>query len=116
MSQRKMETPAVAETKVENKVVELTAAEPKKKNLFRRAYDGICTTVIKVKSTRGGRAVIRISKGAAIAAGLYGSFKLGQKSVTPTKVIITEGVDEEREEEEIPTADEVPETEVKEEE
>lgn len=74
------------------------ATKPEKKGLLTRAYDKANSVIIRVRSTRGGRAVIRISKGAAAALGLYGAYRLGQKSIKPTTVYIAEGIEEPAEE------------------
>ena len=73
-------------------------AETQKKGLLTRIYDGYQKVKIKMRSTKGGRAVIKITKGTAIGLGLYGTYKLGQKSVKPTTVYIESGVEESEEE------------------
>lgn len=72
---------------------------PEKKSFFTRVYDRYHKVVLDVKSTKGGRAIIRLSKGAAIALGLYGTYKLGQKSVTPVTLYIEPTEPEVQEEE-----------------
>lgn len=70
-------------------------AKTQKKGLLARTYDGYQKIIVKVKSTRGGRAVIKIGKATAIGLGLYGTYKMGQKSVKPTTIYIENGVTEE---------------------
>ena len=62
-----------------------------KKGFFQRLGDGVRKMKMTIKSTKGGRAVITISKGAAIALGLYGSYKAGQRSVKPVTVYVDSG-------------------------
>ena len=73
-----------------------------KTGFFTRIYDGAKKTVVKIKSTKGGRIVIKVLKGAGIGAGLYGAYRLGAKSVVPTTVVIESGEDQEEPEKEEP--------------
>lgn len=79
------------------------STKTEKKNIFVRAYDGGKKVLIKIKGTRGGRAMIKVGKFAVAGLGLYEAYRFGQKSVKPTTVYITEGVAEsESAEEETP--------------
>ena len=96
-------------TTTASKAKTTTASKPKpaqkpapKKGLLARAYDKACKVIVTVKSTKSGRAVIRITKGAAVGLGLYGAYRAGKKSVRPTVVTVTpieqeEPVEEEKE-------------------
>lgn len=81
------------ETPVNNveATTEATANAPaKKKALYKRAAERIQRGYIRVRSTKGGRIIIRITKAGAIGLGLYGSYKLGQRhSAAKTEVVIT---------------------------
>lgn len=103
----------VAETNEVIAAVGETTAEPAKKGIIGKVIDSTRRTYLKIRSTKGGRIVIRGSKAALIGLGLYESYKLGQKSVTPTVVTITEGVSEDAPVEE-PMAEEADENPVEE--
>lgn len=83
-------------------VVEQTpaTAPEAKKGFFQRLGDGVRKTVIRIKSTKGGRACLRIAEGTAIGLGLYGSYKAGQRSVKPITVYVDSGATEATEAEE----------------
>ena len=70
------------------------------KGFFQRLHDGVRKKVILIKSTKGGRACIRILEGTAIGLGLYRSYKAGQRSVKPITVYVDSGAAEATEAEE----------------
>lgn len=77
-------------------------AETKKKGLISRAYDKIHNVILSAKATKGGRIAIRMAKGAGAGFALYGTYKLGQRSVRPTVVTVTPINEEQKADEEIP--------------
>lgn len=101
-----MSNPVENTEMMSNQPVEEPAAEPEKKGIVRKVIDGTRKTILKIRSTKGGRIVIGGTKAALIGLGLYETYKLGQKSVTPTVVTIKEGVNEEEAPAEEPAAEE----------
>ena len=104
MSEKKTTTAATTARKAKT----TTASKPKpaqkpapKKGLLARVYDKAQKLIVTVKSTKSGRAVIRIAKGSAVGLGLYGAYRAGKRSVRPTVVTVTpieqEPVEEETE-------------------
>ena len=85
-----------------NQTEKENGTKTEKKGLVTKVY-GACK---KAKDSKTGRVFIRIGKGIAITLGLYGSYKLGQKSMKPTTVYISEGVQEEEPEAEEAIEDE----------
>ena len=92
-----------------------TKKPEKKKNLLVRLYDGAQRTILSIRSTKAGRATIRVVKGAAIGMGLYGSYRLGKKSVKPTVVTIEPVAPEEEPTESAPAEEPEEETELEQE-
>ena len=81
---------------VNNGAADEPAKTQEKKGLLTKIYDGYQKTKAKVMSTKGGRIVAKAVKGIAVGGGLYGAYRLGQKSVKPTQVVIESGVQEEK--------------------
>lgn len=108
-----MSNPVVETNEVIATAEETAATEPAKKGFIGKMIDGTRKTYLKIRSTKGGRIVIRGTKAALIGLGLYESYKLGQKSVVPTVVTITEGANEDAPVEE-PAAEEANENPVEE--
>lgn len=101
-----MSNPVVETNEVIATAEETAATEPAKKGFIGKTIDGVRKTYLKIRSTKGGRIVIGGTKAMLIGLGLYETYKLGQKSVTPTVVTIMEGVDEEEAPAEEPAAEE----------
>lgn len=76
---------------VNNGAADEPAKTPEKKGLLTKIYDGYQKAKAKVMSTKGGRIVAKAVKGIAVGGGLYGAYRLGQKSVKPTQVVIESG-------------------------
>ena len=77
-------------------------AETKKKGFIGRAYDKVHNIILSVKATKGDRIAIRMAKGAGAGFALYGTYKLGQRSIRPTVVTVTPINEEQKADEEIP--------------
>lgn len=77
-----------------------TETAPAKEGIIAKAVNGCRKVRDKVRSTKGGRALIRIGKGIAIGVTAYEAYRLGQKSVKSTTVCIESGVTDEDEVEE----------------
>lgn len=107
MSNRKLNN----ETKPEN--VGNTTGEPakeptEKKGFIRSVSDRCQKTVIRIRSSKTGRIVIRCTKAAAIGLGLYGAYRFGQKSTRKPEITITAGEGEVIIKEEEPITEEEP--------
>ena len=79
------------------------------KKLSVRLRDGAKRTWIKVTSTKTGRVIVKVTKGAAVCFGLYEAYQQGYKKghndAEPTVVYVQSGVEEEPVDEE-PQAEE----------
>lgn len=82
-----------------NEIIKEENGEKNQKSVFTKIYDGVVKMRDNIKASKTGRVFIRIAKGVTIGAGAYGAYRLGQKSVKPTTVYISEGVEEDNEEE-----------------
>ena len=80
-------------------VVEVTAAEPAKKEK-KSIIQRLVHVKDKITATKVGRISLGLGKAAAAGGALYLSFRAGAKSVKPTTVYIREGATEEEEPEE----------------
>ena len=73
----------------------------KKKSIVTRLINGARNAYDKVMKTKVGRIAVRTVEGAAAGLCLYGAYKKGQKSVKPTTIYISNGVEETEDEEEL---------------